>query len=232
MDGPAIEVSGLSKSFTLHTQGGAVLPVFEDLNLRVEFGRCLALVGPSGAGKSTLMRALYANYKPQAGRILIRHRGRRVDLVGARPREVLEIRRRTLGHVSQFLRVVPRVPAEEVVAEPLNAIRPEREENLHRARLLLARLNIAPSLWGLSPTTFSGGEQQRINVARTFAAAYPILLLDEPTASLDERNKETVVELIQEAKERGAAVVGIFHDLEVRSAVADDGYEMKPCRLN
>ena len=230
MDNTAIEVSGLVKSFTLHTQGGINLPVFDGLELKVEFGRCLALVGPSGAGKSTLMRALYGNYKPQAGRILIRHQGRWVDLVGAEPREVLEIRRQTLGHVSQFLRVVPRVPAEEVVAEPLNLLAPDREANLDKARALLARLNIDRSLWKLSPTTFSGGEQQRINVARTFAAGYPILLLDEPTASLDERNKAVVVELILEAKARGAAVVGIFHDLEVRRAVADLEYGMKTCR--
>ena len=228
----AIEIRGLSKSFTLHTQGGAVLQVLEGLDLAVEFGRCLALVGPSGTGKSTLLRTLYANYKPQAGRILVRHQGRMKDMATARPREILEIRKRTLGHVSQFLRVVPRVPAQEVVAETLNALVPDKAGNLEKARRLLARLNIGQALWPLSPTTFSGGEQQRINVARTFAADYPILLLDEPTASLDDRNKAVVVDLINRAKERGAALVGIFHDLEVRSAVADDLYEMKPCLRN
>ena len=232
MSHAAIEVKDLRKSFTLHTQGGAELPVFKDLSLRVEFGRCLALTGPSGAGKSTLMRALYANYKPRSGSILVRHQGRVVDMVSAEPREVLEVRRLTLGHVSQFLRVVPRVPAEEVVAEPLTARENGAAGNLEKARSLLARLNIEPPLWRLSPTTFSGGEQQRINVARTFVADYPILLLDEPTASLDEANTAVVVELIREAKERGAAVVGIFHDLEVRKAVADDEYGMRPCRTD
>ena len=229
MSGPAVEIRGLSKSFILHTQGGASLTILEKVDLEVGFGRCLALVGPSGVGKSTLLRALYANYKPQAGRITVRHQDRRVDMASAEPREVLEVRRRTMGHVSQFLRVVPRVPAEEVVAEPLNALEPDRDRNLAKARRLMARLNIGRRLWFLSPTTFSGGEQQRINVARTLVVDYPILLLDEPTASLDETNKEVVVELINEAKERGAAVIGIFHDAAVREAVADDNFEMRPC---
>lgn len=232
MTDPAIEISGLSKTFTLHHQGGAGLPVLGDLNLAVRFGRCLALVGPSGAGKSTLLRAVYANYRVQAGRILVCHDGERVDMASAEARRVLDVRRQTMGHVSQFLRVVPRVPAEEVVAEPLLALGRDRTDSLDRARRLLARLNIGRPLWSLSPVTFSGGEQQRINVARTFVVDYPILLLDEPTASLDEANKRVVVELINEAKALGAAVIGIFHDLEVRQAVADDCHEMEPCPIN
>jgi len=214
MIGPAMEISGLSKSFIMHTQGRASLSVLQGVDLTVWFGRCLALVGPSGAGKSTLLRC------------------KLVDMARAEPRQVLEIRRRTLGFVSQFLRVVPRVPAEGVVAEPLLALGLDRSESLTRARRLLARLNISRALWGLSPTTFSGGEQQRINVARTFIVDYPILLLDEPTAFLDEENKAVVIELISEAKVRGATVVGIFHDRQVRLAVADDFLEMSGCRTS
>ena len=144
-----------------------------------------------------------------------------VDITRAAPREILALRRETLGYVSQFLRVVPRVPTLEVVAEPLLALGRTEDEALARARDLLTRLRIPERLWSLSPTTFSGGEQQRVNIARGFAHSYPALLLDEPTASLDATNRETVLSLIEEAKAGGAAIVGIFHDLDARVRVAD-----------
>ena len=212
-----IEVSELSKSFTLHNQGSAVIPVLEGAEFTVSPGECVALTGESGAGKSTLMRILYGNYLPGGGRIMIGG----TDLVRAEPREIIALRRETLGYVSQFLRVVPRVPAVEVVAEPLLALGVEEEDALARARALLTRVRIPERLWHLSPTTFSGGEQQRVNIARGFAHAYPVLLLDEPTASLDAVNRETVLELIEEAKAGGAAIVGIFHDQPARARVAD-----------
>jgi len=218
---PAIRACGLSKTFTLHPQGGVKIHVFSDLDLSVEAGECVCLHGPSGAGKSTLLRSLYANYKVQVGRILVAHDGESVDLAAAEPWRVLDVRRRTIGYVSQFLRVIPRVSALEIVAEPARRRGLPQAEALARARVLLARLRIPERLWALAPATFSGGEQQRINVARGFAADYPILLLDEPTASLDAANRRTVTELICEAKDRGAAIVGIFHDEEVRDAVAD-----------
>jgi alpha-D-ribose 1-methylphosphonate 5-triphosphate synthase subunit PhnL len=212
-----IEVENLSKSFTLHNQGAAVIPVMAGAELSVAPGECVALVGESGAGKSTLMRMIYGNYRAGAGRILIGE----TDVATAEPREILALRRETLGYVSQFLRVVPRVPTVEVVAEPLLAVGTPRDVALDRARALLTRLRIPETLWDLSPTTFSGGEQQRVNIARGFAHAYPAMLLDEPTASLDAVNRETVLELIEEAKARGAAIVGIFHDAEARARVAD-----------
>ena len=212
-----IEVSELSKSFTLHNQGSAVIPVLEGAEFTVSPGECVALTGESGAGKSTLMRILYGNYLPGGGRIMIGG----TDLVRAEPREIIALRRETLGYVSQFLRVVPRVPAVEVVAEPLLALGVKEEDALARARALLTRVRIPERLWPLSPTTFSGGEQQRVNIARGFAHAYPVLLLDEPTASLDAVNRETVLELIEEAKAGGAAIVGIFHDQPARARVAD-----------
>ncbi|MGR3582095.1 MAG: ATP-binding cassette domain-containing protein, partial [Sagittula sp.] len=125
------------------------------------------------------------------------------------------------GYVSQFLRVVPRVPTLDVVAEPLRAVGVDETAARARAAELLARLNIPETLWPLSPTTFSGGEQQRVNIARGFAHAYPALLLDEPTASLDAVNRAVVLELIEAAKARGAAIVGIFHDEAARARVCD-----------
>jgi alpha-D-ribose 1-methylphosphonate 5-triphosphate synthase subunit PhnL len=212
-----ISVENVSKSFTLHNQGSAVIPVMAGASFSVQPGECVALVGASGAGKSTLMRMLYGNYLAQAGTIRIGA----VDVVTAAPREVLALRRHTLGYVSQFLRAVPRVPTLEVVAEPLRATGSTAEAAERRARHLLARLNIPERLWSLSPTTFSGGEQQRVNIARGFAYDYPALLLDEPTASLDATNRATVLALIEEAKARGAAIIGIFHDGEARAQVCD-----------
>ena len=212
-----IEISGLCKNFVLHNQGGAVIPVMRDAALSVAPGECVALVGASGAGKSTLMRMVYGNYLADNG--VIRVGG--VDVAQAAPREVLALRRATLGYVSQFLRVVPRVPTVDVVAEPLLALGMARDEALARASDLLGRLNIPERLWSLSPTTFSGGEQQRVNIARGFAHAYPALLLDEPTASLDAANREVVLTLIEEAKARGAAILGIFHDEAARDRVCD-----------
>jgi alpha-D-ribose 1-methylphosphonate 5-triphosphate synthase subunit PhnL len=212
-----IEVAGVAKQFTLHNQGGAVLRVMADAGLEVRPGECVALTGPSGAGKSTLMRMIWGNYLAASGRILVGG----VDVVRASPREILALRRGTLGYVSQFLRVVPRVPTLEVVAEPLRGLGTPADAARERAAGLLARLRIPETLWALSPTTFSGGEQQRVNIARGFVHPYPAMLLDEPTASLDPANRETVLELIDEAKARGAAIVGIFHDAAARARVAD-----------
>ena len=216
----AIDVRNLAKSFTLHNQGGVTLPVLRRLCLQVSTGECVVLSDPSGAGKSTLLRAIYGNYKPQSGEILVRHGDRMVDVASAEPRQILEVRRRTMGYVSQFLRVIPRVPAVLVVAEPLRALGVGRAEAIERAQAILARLRIPERLWGLSPVTFSGGEQQRVNVARGFIAGYPILLLDEPTASLDAASRALVVQLVHEARQRGTALLGTFHDTDVRERVA------------
>ncbi|MCO6417426.1 phosphonate C-P lyase system protein PhnL [Siccirubricoccus sp. KC 17139] len=225
---PAIQTQGLGKTFTLHLQGSTRIPVLRGVELAVVPGECVALSGPSGAGKSTLMRCLYGNYGAGEGRILLRHRGEEVDLATADPRLVREIRRETLGYVSQFLRVIPRVPTLDIVAEPLRARGVPAEEARARAAALLARLNLPAPLHALPPATFSGGEQQRVNLARGFAPHYPVLLLDEPTASLDAANRDVVVALIAEAKAKGAAIIGIFHDAEVRDRVADRLFHVSP----
>jgi alpha-D-ribose 1-methylphosphonate 5-triphosphate synthase subunit PhnL len=217
---PVLEVENLGKSFTLHLQGARHLRVLEGVRFAVGEGECVALVGPSGAGKSTLMRMLYGNYLAGGGRILVRDGGAVIDLASASPQRVIAARRGTIGYVSQFLRVIPRVPTLAIVAEPARRAGLPEALAIDRARSLLARLNLPQRLWDLAPATFSGGEQQRVNLARGFVVDYPLLLLDEPTASLDPANRAVVVGLIEEAKARGAAIVGIFHDAEVREAVA------------
>ncbi|MES2145574.1 MAG: phosphonate C-P lyase system protein PhnL [Pseudomonadota bacterium] len=212
-----IHIENLGKSFTLHNQGGVVIPVMAGAFLSVLPGECVGLTGASGAGKSTLMRMVYGNYLASGGSL---HVGD-LDLARALPRQIIQLRRTTLGYVSQFLRVVPRVPTLDVVAEPLLIVGVPRDQAHARAAMLLARLNIPQHLWSLSPTTFSGGEQQRVNIARGFAHAYPALLLDEPTASLDAANREVVLSLIEETKARGAAILGIFHDEGARARLCD-----------
>jgi alpha-D-ribose 1-methylphosphonate 5-triphosphate synthase subunit PhnL len=224
----AIEVKNLSKTFTLHLQGGVRLPVLQNAALKVFPGECVALTGPSGAGKSTLMRTLYGNYLPQSGSVVLRHGGSETDILAAGARSVASLRRATIGYVSQFLRVIPRVSTLDVVAEPLLANGIPPAEARARANRLLDRLNIPARLQGLAPATFSGGEQQRVNIARGLVWPYPILLLDEPTASLDAANRDIVVALINEAKAQGAAIVGIFHDAAVRAQVADREHLVAP----
>lgn len=240
---PVLEVDEVHKRFTLHLRDAIQLQVLDGVSLRVEAGECVALVGPSGRGKSTLMKCLHGNYAVDGGRLWLRLAdGERVDLAAAAPRAIVSLRRREIAYVSQFLRVLPRQPAIDAVAERvIEAGRPAPEadadpldDSLQRAALevareqagaLFARLNLPRGLWGLPPATFSGGEQQRVNIARGFIVPARLLLLDEPTASLDEVNRRVVVGLIREAKRRGTAIVGIFHDEEVRDAVADRRFD-------
>jgi alpha-D-ribose 1-methylphosphonate 5-triphosphate synthase subunit PhnL len=214
-------VSEVAKSFTMHLRGGLVLPVVANVSFSVASGECVVLGGPSGIGKSSILKMLYGNYAVDQGQILVNHGGRIVDIASADPRTVLEVRRGTLGYVSQFLRTVPRVSTIDVVAEPLVARGVAADEARERASELLSRLNLPRDLWQLPPSTFSGGEQQRVNIARGFITDHAVLLLDEPTASLDAANRAVVVSMIRAKKEAGVALLGIFHDEEVREAVAD-----------
>ena len=222
-----LETSQLSKTFTLHGRGGLQLPVFAGINLQVKAGECLALTGHSGSGKSSLLRCLYGNYSATLGEVRVRHQDRWVNLSTAEPREVVEVRRQTMGYVSQFLRVIPRVSTLDIVAEPLRQLGVTEQDARRQAQTLLERLHLHERLWSLPPATFSGGEQQRVNIAHGLIAGQPVLLLDEPTASLDADNRRVVVELIHAARERGAAIVGIFHDDEVRSAVASRTFDVE-----
>jgi alpha-D-ribose 1-methylphosphonate 5-triphosphate synthase subunit PhnL len=197
------------------------LPVVRGVNFRVHAGECVVLSGPSGAGKSSILKMIFGNYRCDGGRIGILHEGAMLDLASAEPRQILSLRRSTIGYVSQFLRAVPRVPAIDVVAEPLIATGTPRTDARERARGLLRRLNIPERLWALPPSTFSGGEQQRVNIARGFISGHPVLLLDEPTASLDATNRSVVVDLIAEKKRAGVAILAIVHDEEIRRLIAD-----------
>lgn len=214
-----LELSGVCKTFTMHLQGGLRLPVFHNVNFAVEAGQCVVLTGPSGAGKSSILKVIYGNYRCDEGRVLVAAGDEVVDIASAKPRQILSVRRDALGYVTQFLRAVPRVSALDIVAEAL----PSAPREIARAKAadMLARFNIPERLWSLPPGTFSGGEQQRVNLARGLLADHPILLLDEPTASLDGDNRAVVVDIVKERKNQGAAIVAIVHDDGVRQAIAD-----------
>ncbi|MFG6106808.1 phosphonate C-P lyase system protein PhnL [Leptothoe sp. EHU-05/26/07-4] len=216
-----LQADRLHKSFVLHHQGSVNLPVLEGVSLTVNPGECVALQGASGSGKSTFMRSLYANYRVDSGSIWVKHQGEWVDLPQLEAHKLIEVRQYTLGYVSQFLRVIPRVPAVDVAAEPLMELGLDTDKAKDKVRDLFSRLNLPERLWELSPTTFSGGEKQRVNIARAFSMDYPILLLDEPTSALDAANRDVVMRLIEERKAQGCAMVGIFHDDEVRERVCD-----------
>jgi alpha-D-ribose 1-methylphosphonate 5-triphosphate synthase subunit PhnL len=222
-----LEIDGLSKTFRLHNQGGVEIAALGGIDLAVKPGECVVLSGPSGAGKSTVLRCVYGNYAVEVGRVRVRYDGGMVDVGGGHHRLILALRRRTIGYVSQFLRVVPRVATLDVVAEPALRAGLAREAARERARELLDALAIPQRMWGLAPQTFSGGEQQRVNIARGFAFDYDLLLLDEPTASLDAANRRRVARLIDAAKARGAAVLGIFHDADMAEAVGSRRFVME-----
>ncbi|MBO0346778.1 phosphonate C-P lyase system protein PhnL [Roseibium sp. CAU 1637] len=215
-------LNSVGKSFVMHLQDGISLPVVSNVDFAVETGECVVLGGPSGAGKSSILKMIYGNYRCDEGQILVvRGPDDIVNIADAAPRRMLALRQDTIGYVSQFLRVIPRVSAVDVVAEPLIGQGADERTATARARELLARLNVPEGLWSLPPATFSGGEQQRVNIARGFIANYPVLLLDEPTASLDAANRAVVVELVDEKKAQGVAMLGILHDLDVRERIAD-----------
>jgi alpha-D-ribose 1-methylphosphonate 5-triphosphate synthase subunit PhnL len=216
-----LELRDAKKSFTMHLQGGLRLAVVKGVDFSVAAGQCVVLAGPSGAGKSSILKMIFGNYRCDSGQVLVRHGDTTIDVAGAQPRQILALRQTVMGYVSQFLRAVPRVAALDVVAEPLIVEPGTRAEAHAKAAALLQRLAIPERLWQVPPVTFSGGEQQRVNIARGFLPERPLLLLDEPTASLDAANRATVVELIAEKKRRGAAIVAIVHDDDVRRAIAD-----------
>lgn len=220
-DAVLLTVANVTKGFTMHLQGGIRLPVVDNVAFEVEAGECVVLGGQSGAGKSSLLKMVYGNYAADGGMIEVRHKGDMIDIVSASPRTVLEVRRQSIGYVSQFLSVIPRVSARDLVAEIARSWGADEHDARVRAGEMLARLNIPEQLWDLPPATFSGGEQQRVNIARGFTGEHPLLLLDEPTASLDAANRQVVLELIAEKKAKGAGLLGIFHDPETRTAVAD-----------
>ena len=221
MSAAILSVRGLAKTFTLHLHGGKILPVLDGVSFDVHGGECVVLGGPSGTGKSSILKMIYGNYAVAAGKIVLTANDRQTDIASATPAEIMALRRHSMGYVSQFLRVIPRVSALNIVAAAARDAGLSEAEALTKARTLLAHLNVPERLWSLPPATFSGGEQQRVNIARGFAGDHPLMILDEPTASLDAANSAAVVTLIAERKAKGVAFIGIFHDEDVRRKVAD-----------
>lgn len=217
-----LTVRDVAKTFTMHLRGGLRLPVVTGASFTVGAGECVVLGGPSGVGKSSILRMVYGNYAVDGGQILIRdpESGHEADLAGGDPREIIALRRDAIAYVSQFLRAIPRVPAIDVVAEPLVTRGVAVKTARARARELLSRLNLPEALFELPPATFSGGEKQRVNIARGFITDHPLLLLDEPTASLDAENRDVVCAMIEAKKAEGTAILGIFHDADVRDRIA------------
>ena len=217
-----LKVEGLEKNFTLYNRGGVQVRGFTDVSFSLNQGQLLALTGPSGIGKSSVLKTIFRTYLADRGCVWFRRGdGTEVDLVSCRESRVLDLRRREIGFVTQFLKILPRVSALDAVAAPLIEIGTGEEEARDRARAMLARLGIRPELFGLSPLTFSGGEQQRVNFARGIIAPKELILLDEPTASLDEKSSEVVLDLLDDLKRKGIAMIAIFHDRRKIESIGD-----------
>jgi alpha-D-ribose 1-methylphosphonate 5-triphosphate synthase subunit PhnL len=245
-----LALQGVAKHFFLHQRSSTPFPVLQGINFSVSRGECLVLEGSSGMGKSSLLKMIFGNYKASAGHIFVRTpQHTYINVARGDAREILQLRAVCINYVSQFLRVIPRVGAFELIRQearlqsqtsflhsPPNRQEPqepqdpqgqpspsspESQEALDsRVENMLKRLQIAPRLWHLPPATFSGGEQQRINLAMSLINPKPLLLLDEPTASLDPDNAAIVIELINEQRQQGSAILGIFHDTDVKEALA------------
>jgi alpha-D-ribose 1-methylphosphonate 5-triphosphate synthase subunit PhnL len=223
-----LKIEGLSKQFQLHDQN-KLIPSCAQVQLEVFAGELTALIGPTGAGKSSVLKAIYRTYLPSSGRILYRDaNGAITDLAQASEHRMLALRKQDLGFVTQFLHCLPRKSAVEVVAEPLVQRGSPREAAAERARELLALLNVPERLWAVPPATFSGGEKQRVNLARGLIARPRLLLLDEPTASLDPTTTDRVVALLQSIKAEGVAMLAIFHHPELVDRLADRVVTLTP----
>lgn len=217
-----LEVHGLGKRITLHILDSTEIEPFRDISFDVNEGEFVAIVGPSGSGKSSVVKAVHRTYLPTSGSATYTTAGgEAVDLATAPDRRIIQLRRREIGFVSQFLKVEPRVPALEVVAGPLLRRNHDRDDALARASELLERLDLPKRLWSSFPTLFSGGEQQRVNIARALIGEPRLLLADEPTSALDSRNTGRVIELLNEARGRGMTIMGVFHDVELIERLAD-----------
>lgn len=225
---PILKVENFSKSFILHEQG-LVIPSSHSVNMEAFAGRLTALIGPTGAGKSTVVKGIYRTYLPDSGKILYRTSSEHVvDLAQIDEHRVLELRKTEIGFVTQFLHALPRQATVDVVAQPLYHRGVGREEGRTLAREMLRALNLLERLWDISPSTFSGGEKQRVNLARGLIAKPRLLLLDEPTASMDPKTVDQVVDLIQDIKGEGIAMVAIFHHPDLVNRLADDVVELTP----
>lgn len=223
-----LKIEGLSKQFQLHDQQ-KLIPSCANVDLEVYGGGLTALVGPTGAGKSSVLKCVYRSYLPSAGRMLFREAGGQVtDLARISEQHMLHLRQSEIGFVTQFLHCLPRKSALEVVSQPLVARGESRECAQDKARDLLRLLNVPERLWVVPPATFSGGEKQRVNLARGLIARPRLLLLDEPTASLDPETTERAIDLLQAIKYEGVAMLAIFHHPDLVRRLADCVIELSP----
>ena len=223
-----LKVKDLNKTFKVHTRGGIEVKGFENISLEVNEGEFLSLYGPSGAGKSSILKTLFRTYTTTSGKILFHKKdGDTIDIANASESEILNLRKSEIGYVSQFLQILPRVSAVDVVSEQLIFKGESEDISRIKAKELLDYLSIREELFDLSPLTFSGGEQQRVNIAKGIIAPKSLLLLDEPTASLDKTNTMKVVEKLKDLKKEGVAMVGIFHDLEAMEIISDKIYKLE-----
>jgi alpha-D-ribose 1-methylphosphonate 5-triphosphate synthase subunit PhnL len=229
---PVLSVRNLSKTITLHILDGTTVEPFRRVSFDVGAGEFVVIVGPSGSGKSSIVKTVHRTYLPTGGEAWFRREdGALVDLVSAPDRTVVQLRRQEIGFVSQFLKVEPRVPALDVVAGPLIRRGVDEEEARRRAAELLQALDVPLRLWGSYPTLFSGGEQQRINIARALIGGPRLLLADEPTSALDAANTGRVVELLLQARQRGVTILGVFHDIDLIERLADRVIVMRDGRV-
>ena len=226
-----LEIEGLSKSFTLHHLGKRIQAV-RRVNLRVREGEFVGITGKSGGGKSTGLRCIYRTCQPREGTILYRSRAYGpIDLAKASERKIIDLRKREIGYVSQFLNVMPRTTAKELVRQAMVEMGRNAESAEAEAERLLEHFELDPALWNSYPSTFSGGEKLRLNIARAMAKRPRLLLLDEPTASLDEASKKKVKVLIEKLMEEGATILGIFHDLKFMRSLCHREYVMRDGQL-
>jgi alpha-D-ribose 1-methylphosphonate 5-triphosphate synthase subunit PhnL len=229
---PILCVEGYTKQFVLHEQG-KVIPSSQDVDFEVFSGSMTVLIGPTGAGKSSVLKGIYRTYLPTAGNLFYTTRDNSViDLAQADEHQILQLRCHEIAFVTQFLYFLPRQATEDVVAQPLVQRGRPVDEARALARDMLAAMNLPRRLWGISPATFSGGEKQRVNLARGLVARPRLLLLDEPTASLDTKTTDTVLGLIEKLKQEGVAMLAIFHQPELVKRVADRVVELKPPMMN
>ncbi len=217
-----LAVNELKKQFVLHVLGGKRVVALRGLSFAVEEGAFVGVLGPSGGGKSTLLKCLYRTYLASHGSVAYTTaRGATVDLARADDETLIALRGAEIGYVSQFLRPTPRVTAVDLVARPLIGRGVAREEAQARAAAILRRLALPDDLLDGYPVLFSGGEQQRVNIARALIAPPRLLLLDEPTSALDAANQQTVLTLLRETHAAGTTIIGTFHDLDVIRQLAD-----------
>jgi alpha-D-ribose 1-methylphosphonate 5-triphosphate synthase subunit PhnL len=222
-----LTAKNLRKDFTMFIRGGKQIPSFENVSLEAGMGSLLAITGPSGAGKSSLLKCVYRTYLPTGGEIrYVKRNGKTVDLAAADEWEIISLRRSEIGYVSQFFRVMPRVSAIDTLMEPLVTRGDDAAEARERASEMLSRVGLGKTLWDMYPSTFSGGEKQRLNILRAIITKPRLLLLDEPTASLDRGYKDRIMNMILALKAEGTAMLGVFHDHDALTRLSDARYDM------